>query len=323
MRFISSYLKYSLFLGLLSVFLFTGCSQKSYDVDYDKFYKDTKNSKINNSKEMHKYTMRPYSVFGIKYYPFVANMGDQFEGIASWYGPDFHEKKTSNGETYNMYDMTAAHKTLPMNTVVKVDNLDNGKSIIVRINDRGPFVRGRIIDLSNKAAHEIDMYRKGTAQVKITVLGYNGEIENKNAPYVETTTKNEKVDVIDPLEIKEDSIVSTKVPVINTNKNINNTKVVKLIAPTSSNNYTNNNSSKVLATGKYSIQIGAFSQESGAAKIKDEYQKKFSANKVDTKKVLSNGKTLFKVFINGFETYEKAQSFKNANGLGSSLITGN
>lgn len=114
--------------------------------------------------------------------------------------------KTSNGETYNMYDMTAAHKTLPMNTVVKVDNLENGRSIIVRINDRGPFVRGRIIDLSNKAAHEIDMYRKGTAQVKITVLGYNGEIENKNAPYVENATssvKNERIDVIDPLEIKK------------------------------------------------------------------------------------------------------------------------
>ena len=330
MRFISSYLKYSLFLGLLSVFLFTGCSQKSYDVDYDKFYKDTKNSKINNSKEMHKYTMRPYSVFGIKYYPFVANMGDQFEGIASWYGPDFHEKKTSNGEVYNMYDMTAAHKTLPMNTVVKVDNLDNGRSIIVRINDRGPFVRGRIIDLSNKAAHEIDMYRKGTAQVKITVLGYNGEIENKNAPYVENTTnsvKNEKIDVIDPLEIKEDRIVSTKVPVaplVNTNKNNNTTKIVRpVIAPIGTPAINNNNNKKVLLTGKYSIQIGAFSQEAGAIKTKNEYQKKFNSNQVDTKKVLSNGKTFFKVFINGFDTYEKAQSFKNANGLGSSLITGN
>lgn len=329
MKFISSYLKYSLFLGLLSVFLFTGCSQKSYDVDYDKFYKDTKNSKINNSKEMHKYTMRPYSVFGIKYYPFVANMGDQFEGIASWYGPDFHEKKTSNGEVYNMYDMTAAHKTLPMNTVVKVDNLDNGKSIIVRINDRGPFVRGRIIDLSNKAAHEIDMYRKGTAQVKITVLGYNGEIENKNAPYVGNTTaivKNEKIDVIDPLEIKEDRIVSTKVPVVpvvNTNKSNNTTKIVKpVITPIGTPTISKNNN-KVLSSGRFSIQIGAFSQESGAMKTKNEYQKKFNSNQIDTKKVLSNGKTLFKVFINGFDTYEKAQSFKNANGLGNSLISGN
>lgn len=224
-----------------------------------------------------------------------------------------------------MYDMTAAHKTLPMNTVVKVDNLENGRSIIVRINDRGPFVRGRIIDLSNKAAHEIDMYRKGTAQVKITVLGYNGEIENKNAPYVESATnsvKNERIDVIDPLEIKEDSIVSTKVPpkapVINTNKSVNNTKVVRPIAPTITNNNT-----KVLSTGKYSIQVGAFSQEAGAVKIKNEYQKKFSSNTVDTKKVLSNGKTFFKVFINGFDTYEKAQSFKNSNGLGNALITGN
>ena len=297
-----------------------------YCQDYDKFYKDTKNSKINNSKEMHKYTMRPYSVFGIKYYPFVANIGDQFDGVASWYGPDFHDKKTSNGETYNMYDMTAAHKTLPMNTVVKVDNLENGRSIIVRINDRGPFVRGRIIDLSNKAAHEIDMYRKGTAQVKITVLGYNGEIENKNAPYVENATssvKNERIDVIDPLEIKEDSIVSTKVPpkapVVNINKSVNNTKVVKPVAPT----ITNNTTPKVLSTGKYSIQVGAFSQEAGAVKIKNEYQKKFNSNNVDTKKVFSNGKALFKVFINGFESYEKAQSFKNSNGLGNALITGN
>jgi rare lipoprotein A len=326
LKYINSYLKNSLFLGLLSIFLFTGCSQKSYDVDYDKFYKDTKNSKINNSKEMHRYTMRPYSVFGIKYYPFVANIGDQFDGVASWYGPDFHAKKTSNGEIYNMYDMTAAHKTLPMNTVVKVDNLENGRSIIVRINDRGPFVRGRIIDLSNKAAHEIDMYRKGTAQVKITVLGYNGEIENKNAPYVENATnsvKNERIDVIDPLEIKEDSIVSTKVPqkapVVNTNKSVNNTKVVKPVAPA----ITNNATPKVLSTGKYSIQVGAFSQEAGAVKIKNEYQKKFSSNNVDTKKVFSNGKALFKVFINGFESYEKAQSFKNSNGLGNALITGN
>ena len=146
MKFINRGLRNSLFLSLLlSVFLFTGCSQKNSQADYNKFYKDTKNSKINNSLQMHKYTMKPYSVFGITYYPFVANIGDNFDGIASWYGPDFHSKKTSNGEIYNMYDMTAAHKTLPMNTVVKVENLDNGRVIIVRINDRGPFVKGRIL----------------------------------------------------------------------------------------------------------------------------------------------------------------------------------
>ena len=101
-------------------------------------------------------TMRPYSIRGIKYYPTVVSVGDTFHGNASWYGPDFHGKLTSNGETYNMYGMTAAHKTLPMNTIVKVTNRRNGLSTVVRINDRGPFVATRIIDLSNKAAHEID-----------------------------------------------------------------------------------------------------------------------------------------------------------------------
>ncbi len=132
--------------------------------------------KIKNSKAMHRATMRPYEVFGKKYYPTVAHIDDQFKGIASWYGPDFHAKKTSNGEIYNMYAMTAAHKTLPMNTVVKVENIENGLSTIVRINDRGPFVAGRIIDLSNSAAHKIEMVKKGTAKVRLTILGFNGKI---------------------------------------------------------------------------------------------------------------------------------------------------
>jgi rare lipoprotein A len=325
LKFISNNFRNSLLLGLLlTIFLFTGCSQKSYDSDIDKFYKDTKNSKINNSREMHKYTMRPYSVFGIKYYPFIANIGDKFDGIASWYGPDFHSKKTSNGEIYDMYDMTAAHKTLPMNTVVRVDNLENGKSIVVRINDRGPFVRGRIIDLSNKAAREIEMIGKGTAKVKLTVLGYNGEIENRDAPYselpkdeIQSVSKNEKLDSLEPLEIKENSISSTKVPV-QVNKPVINKVVTKPITNVSS--ISNN---KVLSAGKYSVQVGAFGQESGANKIKQDYQVKFTNNKVDVKKVLSNGKTLFKVFIGGFDSYEKAQSFKSSNGLGSALIINN
>ncbi len=324
MKFISNNFRNSLLLGLLlTIFLFTGCSQKSYDSDIDKFYKDTKNSKINNSREMHKYTMRPYSVFGIKYYPFIANIGDKFDGIASWYGPDFHSKKTSNGEIYDMYDMTAAHKTLPMNTVVRVDNLENGKSIVVRINDRGPFVRGRIIDLSNKAAREIEMIGKGTAKVKLTVLGYNGEIENRDAPYselpkdeIQSVSKNEKLDSLEPLEIKENSISSTKVPV-QVNKPVINKVVTKPITNVS------NSSNKVLSAGKYSVQVGAFGQESGANKIKQDYQVKFTNNKVDVRKVLSNGKTLFKVFIGGFDSYEKAQSFKSSNGLGNAMVISN
>lgn len=120
-------------------------------------------------------TMRPYVVRGIKYYPSVVSVGDDFLGTASWYGPNFHGKLTSNGETYNMWDMTAAHKTLPMNTIVKVTNRRNGKVTVVRVNDRGPFVDNRIIDLSKAAANKLDMIGKGTAPVKLEVLGFAGK----------------------------------------------------------------------------------------------------------------------------------------------------
>lgn len=124
-----------------------------------------------NNKYTHP-TMRPYVVRGIKYYPSVVSIGDDFSGMASWYGPKFHGKLTSNGETYNMWGMTAAHKTLPMNTIVKVTNKRNGKSTVVRVNDRGPFVDDRIIDLSKAAANKLDMIATGTAPVKLEILGF-------------------------------------------------------------------------------------------------------------------------------------------------------
>lgn len=116
-------------------------------------------------------TQRPYKINGKRYYPIPNSEGFRQTGIASWYGGKFHGRKTSNGETYNMYKMTAAHKTLPMNTHVLVKNLDNGKELTTRINDRGPFVKGRIIDLSLKGARELGIIKKGTARVQITALG--------------------------------------------------------------------------------------------------------------------------------------------------------
>ncbi len=91
-------------------------------------------------------------------------------GYASWYGDPFHGRRTSNGEVYDMHLMTAAHRTLPFETVVRVNNLDNGRRVQVRINDRGPFVKGRIIDLSYAAAQKIDMVRPGTAKVRLEIL---------------------------------------------------------------------------------------------------------------------------------------------------------
>jgi len=182
-----------LFFGLY----LAGCTSKSYDTSSwssgsssssTRTFKKIPKEKIRNSKAMHRATMRSYVIAGKRYHPTLAKVDDQFKGIASWYGPNFHAKKTSNGEVYDMYAMTAAHKTLPMNTIVKVDNLENGKSIIVRINDRGPFVTGRIIDLSNKAAHKVDMVKKGTARVQLTVLGFNAKIARTAQEKQETAT---------------------------------------------------------------------------------------------------------------------------------------
>lgn len=112
----------------------------------------------------------PYTVLGETYHIISDPTGFTQSGNASWYGLKFQGHLTSNGETYNMYEMTAAHKTLPIPTYVRVTNIDNGLSTVVRVNDRGPFHEGRIIDLSYAAATKLDYSDKGTARVKIEVL---------------------------------------------------------------------------------------------------------------------------------------------------------
>ena len=96
---------------------------------------------------------------------------ETYYGKASWYGPKFHGRTTANGETFNSYGLTAAHRSLPFGTKVKVTNLRNGRSVIVRINDRGPFIKGRIIDLSTGAAQKLNMVGSGLANVQIDILG--------------------------------------------------------------------------------------------------------------------------------------------------------
>jgi len=112
-----------------------------------------------------------YEVFGRRYRVMASADGYRDTGVASWYGRDFHGKPTSSGERYDMFDMTAAHKTLPIPTWVEVTNQHNGNSVIVKVNDRGPFVDDRIIDLSYAAALELDMVRAGTAPVFVRALG--------------------------------------------------------------------------------------------------------------------------------------------------------
>ena len=121
--------------------------------------------------------------------PVPTEVVDTFEGIASWYGPKFHGKKTASGEVFDMYDLTAAHNTLPMGTLCVVTNRDNNESVTVRINDRGPFVKNRVIDLSYAAAKVIGMIETGTAPVYVEVLGSEESVpgyETASTPPPET-----------------------------------------------------------------------------------------------------------------------------------------
>lgn len=111
-----------------------------------------------------------YRVLGKRYVVLATEEGYVERGVASWYGPTFHGESTSNGEKYNMYGMTAAHKTLPLPCYVRVTNLKNGKSVVVRINDRGPFVANRLIDLSYSAAVALDMLKEGTTLVEVRAI---------------------------------------------------------------------------------------------------------------------------------------------------------
>ncbi|HBC52657.1 MAG TPA: hypothetical protein DCZ06_00190, partial [Alphaproteobacteria bacterium] len=116
----------------------------------------------------------PYKVAGVWYYP-KEEPGYDETGIASWYGKKFHGKYTANGEVYNMDALTAAHKTLPMPVKVRVTNLENGRSLVLRVNDRGPFVHGRVIDVSRRAAELLGFKQQGIARVRVQLIEPGGK----------------------------------------------------------------------------------------------------------------------------------------------------
>jgi rare lipoprotein A len=125
---------------------------------------------------------RPYTVFGVGYRPLASADGYRERGVASWYGKKFHGRKTSNGEAYDMYAMTAAHKTLPLPSYARVRNLNNGKSVIVRVNDRGPFRDNRLVDLSYAAAYRLGILGTGTGIVEVEGLSGDVPVTTAAAP---------------------------------------------------------------------------------------------------------------------------------------------
>ncbi len=126
----------------------------------------------------------PYEVYGVRYRPVQEARGYRETGVASWYGKKFHGRKTSSGEIYDMHAMTAAHKTLPLPTYLRVYNLDNGNEVVVRVNDRGPFLGGRVLDLSYMAARKLGLVATGTARVRIEAVD---AVSPASAPVQEVT----------------------------------------------------------------------------------------------------------------------------------------
>lgn len=176
---------------LILLTLITACSSSRYQ-----YANDSTPSRLPNKSELKDAIPRAeaysrggnknYKVRGINYQVLTNAQNFEQTGIASWYGKKFHGHLTSNGEIYDMYAMSAAHKNLPLPTYLKVTNLANNKSVIVRVNDRGPFYGERIIDLSYSAAYKLDMLKTGTAQVKITSITNF----NKSTPLKKTLTTN-------------------------------------------------------------------------------------------------------------------------------------
>ena len=276
----------TLFL-LVGILFFTGCSTRgvgvysggaSKTISTPKTYSDNKSvySTTINQKDLKHPTMRSYFIYGIEYFPALVSVGEEFTGNASWYGPDFHGKLTSNGERYNMYDMTAAHKTFPMNTIVKVTNLKNGLHTIVRINDRGPFVATRIIDLSNTAAKEIDMLKNGTAPVRVEVLGYYKQNLIDTNTIGSPVNKNQRVEVattptMDP---------RPKAPPVTSTSSIS-----------------------------YALQIASFSKIESAIKIQETFT---NANgyRAEIKDIENENGRIFKVWIKGFKNEQEVRDYK-------------
>lgn len=168
-------------LSLLTILLLSGCSQIEFGSHLFKVWEgpeDTGGPVYDSYTRTYRTTPqtqgtfkvgKPYSVLGTTYYP-TETYNYVETGIASWYGPGFHGKKTASGETYNQNELTAAHRTLQMPSLVRVTNLTNGRSVVVRVNDRGPFAKGRIIDVSGAAAKLLNMTGPGVARVKLELL---------------------------------------------------------------------------------------------------------------------------------------------------------
>lgn len=191
------YLQRALLLGLMLIL--TACTYGKVDLGGGKYSQAAAIKGQGGSYKVGK----PYKIMGTWYYP-KEDYSYSEVGMASWYGEDFHAKKTANGEKYDMNTLTAAHRTLPLPSVVKVTNLENGRSLVLRVNDRGPYAKNRIIDISKRGAQLLGFQTQGTAKVRVEILAKESQ-ELKAAllgnKYTPTITASSISTPIKPMQI--------------------------------------------------------------------------------------------------------------------------
>ena len=227
-------------LCFCAILLLAGCATKPKDMDFANLSEEVEAIKEDGGYYK---VGNTYTVLGQTYTPKEDYSYSEI-GIASWYGDDFHDKRTANGETYNMRAITAAHRTLPLPSIVKVTNLENGKSIIARVNDRGPYLKNRIIDVSQKGAELLGYKNKGTAKVKVEILADESKALKEAMLSKNNTSK-------------------TYANALPTNKIATTTGVNKPLT------LAQNTTLKPAETGPFFVQVGAFSDFNKAQMLAD------------------------------------------------------
>jgi rare lipoprotein A len=250
----------------------------------------------------------PYNIGGVWYYPKEDPFYDE-TGIASWYGEDFHGKQTANGELYNMQALTAAHRTLPLPTIVRVTNLENGRSIRLRVNDRGPYARGRIIDVSKRAADLLGFKQNGTARVRVQYEG-RGKVADPTqsadidgSPATSTTTAA-PVTSVAATQLAPPPGARASAPVA---ANVPTAPVAMPSAMEAAWGEPDGTvtSQPVPASTRLWIQVGSFTIRSNAERLATSLSRLGAAQ---TSQVMLNGKPMFRVRFGPFNAVEEADA---------------
>ncbi len=246
----------------------------------------------------------PYQIRGEWYYP-SENYDYAETGIASWYGRDFHGLQTANGEIYNMNALTAAHRTLPMPSAVRVVNLENGRSLVLRVNDRGPFARGRIIDVSREGARRLGFERNGTAKVKVEILREESRqlklaaLNGVPEPQVRVAAAPRVAVSREPLQTAGGVAPPTNGDPVNGTSVLRQASLSEPILPT------NVEVVPVPASNIY-IQVGAFSDLGNALRMRDRMYRTYPSAGIS--RFLFGTEQLYRVRIGPFKDVDAADS---------------